>query len=186
MKDEKIKTKNKSYFNSDLFLTMEESHIEWAVYSLDSRDYYVSLNQETLGKIKNWDIIRSKIVYDSDNDMTELVQKELYISLMSDNERRKNWFETKIVRTEEKVWLRISTQLLDILLRKPWKDYEYRYDFWWNKIHFYLSNDREPLSEKRWFDNIFKNCEALNKPTPQPEMWDLFESEYIDVYNKPE
>ena len=94
--------------------------------------------------------------------------------------------ETRIVRAEEKVWLRISDQLLEILLEYPWEDYEYRYDFWWNKVHFYLSNDMAPLSEKWWFDNAFQLCEALNKPMVKPEMWDLFESEYVDVFNKPE
>ena len=163
----------------------KETHIQWAIYYSDHRDYYISLERETLGKIKNWDIIKTKIVYGSDIDIRDQAQKQLYISLMSDNERRTIMRETKITHTEEKVWLRISNQLLRILLEKPRKDYEYRYDWWWNKIHFYLSNNRSPVNNKRWFDNSFKQCEALNKPMAKPEMWDLFESEYIDLNKEP-
>ena len=36
----------------------KESHIQWAFYDVDHYDYYVSLNQETLEKIKEWNIIK--------------------------------------------------------------------------------------------------------------------------------
>lgn len=80
----------------------KENHIQWAIYYPDHRDYYISLERETLKKIKNWDIIKSKIVYGSDRDIRDLAQKQLYISLMGDNERRTIMRETKITHTEEK------------------------------------------------------------------------------------
>jgi hypothetical protein len=51
----------------------------------------------------------------------------------------------------------------------------------WNKIHFLVDDVEKPFSEKSWFDSTFKSCEKLNKKLPTE--WDLFESDYIDVYN---
>ena len=39
----------------------KEPHIQWAFYDVDHYDYYVSLNKETLGKIKEWNIINSGV-----------------------------------------------------------------------------------------------------------------------------
>ena len=45
----------------------------------------------------------------------------------------------------------------------------------------YLVDDVDkPFSEKSWFDSTFRFCEKLNKK--DPTSWDLFESEYINVY----
>ena len=163
----------------------KESHIQWALYDVDSRDYYISLEPETLNKIKDWNIIKSKIVYSGGN-VREMVQKKLFISLLNDNERRAFFRDAEIVRTKEAVWLRISNELLDALLEKPWNNYEHRYDTWWNKIHFIIDDDGCVPSDKEWFDNNFQLLEKLNKPEVKPEMGDLFEAEYVDVYNKPE
>lgn len=160
--------------------------MQWAFYDIDSRDYYVSLEPEILNKIKDWNIIKSKIVYSGGN-VREMVQKRLFISLLGDNEKRAFLRDTKIVRTDEAVWLRISNQLLDILLEEgPWEDYEHRYDWGWNKIHFLIDDNGRVPSEKKWFDNTFQLLENLNKPEIKPEMEDLFESEYINVYDKPQ
>ena len=45
-----------------------------------------------------------------------------------------------------------------------------------------IADSEWPFNEKWWFDNTFKSCERLNKKLPTE--WDLFESDYIDVYNK--
>ncbi len=160
----------------------KESHIQWAIYDVDHYDYYVSLNKETLQKIKEWNIIKSRIVFSSYDYETnkKLVQKDLYITLLSDEDRNKNFWETKFIRTCEKVWLKISNQILDILINENPKDYEHRYDMMWNKIHFLIKETKEPFSDKWWFDNIFQSSERLNKKLP--EQLDLFESEYINVY----
>jgi len=161
----------------------KESHIQWALYDVDHYDYYVSLNQETLGKIKEWNIIKSKIVYSSyDYEQNKkMVQKKLFITLLTDEERRENRWETKFIRTDEKVWLKISNYLLNNLIEANLEDYEHRYDTMWNKIHFLISDSERAFSEKSWFDMSFKSCEKLNKKLPTE--WDLFESDYIDVYN---
>ena len=164
----------------------KEPHIQWALYDVDHYDYYVSLNQKTLGKIKEWNIIKSKIVYSSyDYEKNKkMIQKKLFITLLTDKERRKNRWETKFIRTEEKVWLKISNYLLNNLIEANLEDYEHRYDAMWNKIHFLIDETERPLNEKWWFDNTFKSCEKLNKKLPTE--WDLFESDYINVYNKSE
>jgi len=162
----------------------KESHIQWAIYDVDHYDYYVSLNKGTLEKIKEWNIIKSKIVYSSyDYEQNKkMIQKKLFITLLSEEERRKNRWETKFIRTDEKVWLKISNYLLNTLIEANLEDYEHRYDTMWNKIHFLIADFEWPFNEKWWFDNTFKSCERLNKKLPTE--WDLFESDYIDVYNK--
>jgi hypothetical protein len=161
-------------------------HIQWALYDVDHYDYYVSLNKDSLEKIKEGNIIKSKIVYSSFDieQNTKMIQKKLFITLLTDEERQKNRSETKFIHTNEKVWLKISNYLLNNLIEANLEDYEHRYDAMWNKIHFLVANPKKSFSEKWWFDNIFKSCEKLNKKLPTS--WDLFESDYIDVYNKSE
>jgi hypothetical protein len=160
----------------------KEPHIQWAFYDIDHYDYYVSLNKETLNKIKEWSIIKSKIVFlaEKENDLRNLTQKKLFISLLTDEDRIKNRSETKFIHSHENVWLKISNRLLNILIEGNPEDYEHRYDAMWNKIHFLIANSERPLSDKWWFDNTFKSCERLNKKGPTS--WDLFESAYINVY----
>ena len=149
---------------------------------MDNKDYYVSLNREILDKVKEWNIVKAKIVYSSCNyeEIGKMMQKDLYITLLSDEERNKNFWETKFIRTSEKIWLKISNRLLNILINENPKDYEHRYDTMWNKIHFLIKETEEPFSDKWWFDQTFKSCERINKR--QPMQLDLFESEYISVY----
>lgn len=161
----------------------QEPHIQWAFYCVDNFDYYVSLNQDTLNKIKEWNIIKSKIVFLANEDIKKLVQKKLFITLLTDEERIKNRQETKIIHTSDSVCLKISNRLLNILTEGNPEDYEHRYDARWNKIHFLIDETEKPLSKKWWFDNTFQLCEEQNKKLPTE--WDLFESEYINVYNKP-
>ena len=118
----------------------QESHIQWAFYCVDNFDYYVSLNQDTLNKIKEWNIVKSKIVYLADKDIKDITQKKLFITLLTDEERIKNRRETKIIRTTDKIWLKISNRLLDILIKENPEDYEHRYDAMWNKIHFLIES----------------------------------------------
>lgn len=160
----------------------QKLHIQWALYDMDNKDYYVSLNREILDKVKEWNIVKSKIVYSSYNyeEIGKMMQKDLYITLLSDEERNKNFWETKFIRTSEKVWLKISNRLLNILINENPKDYEHRYDMMWNKIHFLIKETEEPFSDKWWFDQTFKSCERINKR--QLMQLDLFESEYISVY----
>ena len=61
----------------------QESHIQWAIYDLDHNDYYISLNKETLGNIKEWNIVKSKIVYLSEKDIKQIAQKKLLIILLT-------------------------------------------------------------------------------------------------------
>lgn len=164
----------------------QKLHIQWALYDMDNKDYYVSLNREILDKVKEWNIVKSKIVYSSYNyeEIGKMMQKDLYITLLSDEERNKNFWETKLIRTDEKVWLKISSYLLNNLIESNLEDYEHRYDAMWNKIHFLIADSKKAFSEKRWFDNTFKFCEGLNKNLP--EQLDIFESDYINVYNEPQ
>lgn len=157
----------------------QESHIQWVFYDVDHYDYYVSLNKETLENIRNWNIIKSKIVYLSDKDITQNVQKRLLITLLSEDERNLILRDTRIVHNQEEVWLKISGRLLDILIEENLEDYEHRYDFVWNKIHFLTKNSKNPFNDKSWFDRVFSMCEKSNRV--QPTTWDLFESEYINV-----
>lgn len=158
----------------------QESHIQWAFYHIDKFDYHVSLNQDTLNKIKEWNIIKSKIVFLADKDVKNLIQKKLFITLLTDEERIKNRSETKIIHTSDSVCLKISNRLLNILIKENPEDYEHRYDAMWNKIHFLIDETERPLSQKWWFDNVFQIWEKQNKKLPIE--WDLFESDYIDVY----
>lgn len=156
-----------------------ESHVQWAFYDVDHMDYYVSLKKETLDKIKQWDVIKSKIVYFSEENIKDLIQKTLFITLLT-NEERENRSETRIIHCDDKVWLKISDRLLNILIEEHPEDYEHRYDMMWNKMHFLVDDIEKPFSEKSWFDSTFRFCEKLNKK--QPTSWDLFESEYINVH----
>lgn len=184
----------------------EKSHIQWAIYCIDNSDYYVSLNQDTLNKIKEWNIIKSKIVYLSNKGeiIRSLIQKNLFITLLTDNERIKNRWETKITDTTDSVRLKISNSLLNILIgknpeeewendsEKEWeknpekkskdgpKNYEHRYNVKQDKMHFLIKDEEKPFSEKLWFDDTFELCEELNKKLPK-QLY-LFEDEYIDVY----
>ena len=160
----------------------KESHIQWAFYCVDNSDYYVSLKKDTLNKIKEWNIIKSKIVFLTNKDIKQLVQKKLFITLLTDEERIKNRSETKFVHTTDSIWLKISNKLLNILIEGNPEDYEHRYDAMWNKIHFLIDESERPLNEKWWFDNTFQLCEKQNRKLPTE--LDLFESEYINVYNK--
>ena len=157
----------------------QESHIQWVIYDVDHNDYLVSLNKETLENIKNWNIISSKIVYLSDNDCKKFIQKKLLITLLWEEERNRILNDTRIIHTSERIWLKISSRLLDTLIEENLEDYEYRYDFAWNKVHFLIKDSETPFNDKSWFDSIFKRCENLN--TKQPTTWDLFESEYIHI-----
>ncbi len=126
----------------------KETHIQWALYDVDHYDYYISLNQETLEKIKEWNIIKSKIVYSSyDYEQNKkMIQKKLFITLLTDEERKKNRWETKFIRSDEKVCLKISERLLNILIDENPQDYEHRYDAMWNKIHFLIDETERPLN----------------------------------------
>lgn len=165
----------------------EKNHIQWGIYDVDNNDYYISLDKETLNKIKEWKIIKSKIVYDAHKhidaeykDIKKLTQKKLFITLLSDEESRKEQSKTKLINSEEKVILKISNSLLDILTEENRGDYQHRYDMVWNKIHFLIDDTEGLNNEKERFDNNFRNCEELNRKEPVP--WDIFESEYINVY----
>jgi hypothetical protein len=57
-----------------------------------------------------------------------MIQKKLFITLLTDEERKKNRSETKFIRTNEKVRLKISNRLLNILIEENPEDYEHRYD----------------------------------------------------------
>ena len=76
----------------------------------------------------------------------------------------------------------ISVYYNDLVIEENLEDYEYRYDFMWNKVHFLIKNSKTPFNDKSWFDTIFKRCEKINKK--QPTTWDLFESDYINVINQ--
>lgn len=226
----------------------KEQHIQWAYYKVLHHDYYISLNLETLNKVKEWSIIKSKIVYNVDweENTKNMVQKKLFITLLTEEERKKFWRETRVICTNEKVWIKISERLLDILLETDLIQYEHRYDVYWNKIQFYIDDferekDRREKKEEEYkkekeerekkaeeihkikekdcrekkeekykkrkeerekkveaerenmgierefkerernsFDDVFQSCERQNKK--QPTEWDLFESDYINVY----
>lgn len=164
----------------------KESHIQWAIYKPDNMDYYVSLNVDTLNKIKEGNLIKSKIVYHG-TGIKKMTQRNLFIALLTDEEYKKEHSKTKVVRGDDRVLLKISNVLLDTLIKENPLKYEHRYDLMWNKMHFFV---REPGKdeEESWFhpksifDYEFKYAEHFN---PTAIEWDLFEETgYIDVYNK--
>jgi len=159
---------------------MEEvSHKQWVYYDVNHRDYRISLNKETFENIRNWMIISSKIVYLSDDDCKKFIQKKILITLLWEEERNRILKDTRIIHGSERICLKISSRLLDTLIEENLEDYEQRYGMLWDKIHFLLKDSKVPYNDKSRFDEIFNYCEKLNKV--QPTVWDLFESEYINV-----
>jgi len=158
-----------------------EKHIQWGILDVDSNDYYISIDKETLNKIKEWNIIKSKIVLSTNKDIKKMVQKKLFITLLTDEEKDKKLSETVLRNNTERVILKISNNLLTILIENNPEDYQVRYEKTWNKIHFLIDDSDRPLYWKSQFDETFKTCEKLNKREPTP--WDIFESDYINVYN---
>lgn len=158
----------------------KEQHIQWAIYCMDNNDYYVSLNMETLEKIKQWNIIKSKIVYLTDKDIEKMAQKQLFLTLLTNEERKNNRWESKIIHAQDKIWIKISDYLLNRLIDSNPKDFEHRYGTHNNKMHFLIKDVDWPFNDKSWFDRTFQSCERQNKKLPTE--WDLFESDYINVY----
>lgn len=157
----------------------QESHVQWAIYCTNNFDYYISLNRDTLEKIKDWNIVKSKIVILADKEIKEHVQKKLFITLLTDEERKNELKETKFIHTPDKIWLKISDRLLNILMEENPEDYEHRYNTMWDKIHFLIKDEENLNSEKSCFDNVFKLYEKQNKKLP--EQLDIFESGYYHI-----
>ena len=160
----------------------KESHIQWIYYNMNNSDYYVSLERETLQHIKEWKTVKSKIVYYHSRDFDQIekmVQKKLLMILLIDKNHSKYRKEVKIIDTGDEIWFKISEWLLNALIEWELGEYQHRYDTI-NKMHFLVGEPENSFCEKDWFDFIFGFCESLNKK--QPTEWDLFESDYINVY----
>jgi len=129
-----------------------DQNLEWWLYNTNHMDYYISLNKESLMKILDWEEVNTDLYWTWDwIDMRELekwVGKELTFCLLSDEERSKNFTNALPVdnrKLSEKVKIKISKNLINsILSYEPnyrWESYEYRYDAWWNKMHFYVKDN---------------------------------------------
>ena len=137
-----------------------DKDLEWWMFKVNHRDFFITLNKESLLKVLNWENLESELYWNWDwIDMTELdkwVKKELTFCLLSDSERRENLTEALPIwnyRESEKVTIKISKDLLDKISKHEWgfwyEAYEYRYDTWWNKMFFYVNDSfwREQLKD---------------------------------------
>lgn len=160
-------------------------HRQWDIYDINHYDHYISLNEDTLQKIKEWCLIKSKIVYSSNNlnEKKNLIQRELRICMLEESERRNILNEVKIINTPEYVWLKISQRLLELLVETNVNDYEYRYNWRWDKIHFYIKDNWDLYENNKLdFDYAFQQLEELNMKFPITG--DLFEDEYKSIHIK--
>ena len=123
--------------------------LEWCEFDMDHRDYFMAINKDTIKWILEWTDAKINLYLKSCNiwvnEMTESMRKELIISLLSDEDRRKEMSEAVFKdswKYSDTIRLNISEHLLNNLENFKWTTfwdaYEYRYNVWWDKINFYV------------------------------------------------
>lgn len=151
-----------------------DENLEWWVFNVNNRDYFITLNKENLSKVLNWEELKTELYrtrhWINMRNLDKRVKKELTFCLISDDERRENLTEALPIdnkKESEKVRIKISERLLQELLDYEWgsfaNDYQYRYDTWWNKIHFYVSDSFEREKLKNDID-FYKKVYNLTYP----------------------
>lgn len=137
-----------------------DQNIEWWTFNIDNRDYFITLNKENLSKVLNWEELKYELYWRWEwiniREMEEWVKKDLILCLLSNTERSKHLTEALPIgnyKDSKNVTIKISENLVNKLLKYEWnffaEDFEYRYDSWQNKIHFYVtdSHSRETLKD---------------------------------------
>ena len=134
---------------------MEEiqQRTEWVIFEKSNQDYFFLLDEESLKKISNWENIESELFFHSQNESTnnikEKTKKELTLSLLTEDERRKEMTNTIIKQNTNNVTIKISKELIENILNCQNDHYEYRYNKTSDKMHFYIKDslNKEILKE---------------------------------------
>lgn len=134
---------------------MEEiqQRTEWVIFEKSNQDYFFLLDEESLKKISNWENIETELFFHSQNESTnnikEKTKKELTLSLLTEDERRKEMTNTIINQSINIVNIKISKELIENILNCQNDHYEYRYNKTSDKMHFYIKDslNKEILKE---------------------------------------
>lgn len=134
---------------------MEEiqQRTEWVIFEKSNQDYFFLLDEESLKKISNWENIETELFFHSQNENTnnikEKTKKELTLSLLTEDERRKEMTNTIIKQNTSNVTIKISKELIENILNCQNDHYEYRYNKTSDKMHFYIKDslNKEILKE---------------------------------------
>ena len=134
---------------------MEEiqQRTEWVIFEKSNQDYFFLLDEGSLKKISNWENIETELFFHSQNENTnnikEKTKKELTLSLLTEDERRKEMTNTIINQNTSNVTIKISKELIENILKCQNDHYEYRYNKTSDKMHFYIKDslNKEILKE---------------------------------------
>ena len=131
----------------------KQQRTEWVIFEKSNQDYFFLLDEESLKKISNWENIESELFFHSQNENTnnikEKTKKELTLSLLTEDERRKEMTNTIINQSINIVTIKISKELIENILNCQNDHYEYRYNGTSDKMHFYIKDslNKEILKE---------------------------------------
>ena len=131
----------------------KQQRTEWIIFEKSNQDYFFLLDEESLKKISNWENIESELFFHSQNESTnnikEKTKKELTLSLLTEDERRKEMTNTIINQSINIVNIKISKELIENILNCQNDHYEYRYNKTSDKMHFYIKDslNKEILKE---------------------------------------
>ena len=131
----------------------KQQRTEWVIFEKSNQDYFFLLDEESLKKISNWENIETELFFHSQNENTnnikEKTKKELTLSLLTEDERRKEMTNTIINQSINIVNIKISKELIENILNCQNDHYEYRYNKTSDKMHFYIkeSLNKEILKE---------------------------------------
>ena len=144
----------------------EKSHIQWCIYDIEHSDYNFALNRKTLNKIENWENVEMVLHHYPPNDSIENIQermkKALVLGLLSDKDRVEKMTNALVknhTKDSKDVTIKISKDLIQTLLEFKWDSfwsgYEYRYNFRWDKMIFYVNDsfDKQCLESNIDFYN---------------------------------
>ena len=143
--------------------------LEGCEFDIDHRDYFMAINKDTIKWVLEWTDAKMNLYLKSCNiwlnEMTESMRKELIISILSDEDRRKEMSEAVFKdswKYSDKIRLNISEHLLNSLQNFEWTTfwdaYEYRYNVWWDKINFYVHDSywkRRLKHDIEFLDELF-------------------------------
>jgi hypothetical protein len=131
----------------------KQQRTEWVIFEKSNQDYFFLLDEESLKKISNWENIETELFFHSQNENTnnikEKTKKELTLSLLTEDERRKEMTNTIIKQNTSNVTIKISKELIENILNCQNDHYEYRYNRTSDKMHFYIKDslNKEILKE---------------------------------------
>ena len=131
----------------------KQQRTEWVIFEKSNQDYFFLLDEESLKKISNWENIETELFFHSQNENTnnikEKTKKELTLSLLTEDERRKEMTNTIIKQNTNNVTIKISKELIENILNCQNDHYEYRYNKTSDKMHFYIKDslNKEILKE---------------------------------------